>query len=448
MNSTFLQSLENCVGSANIIVDAKQLSFWSRDCYWYSPVLKPELDNNKAEVIVSPTTMAQLCEVIGLAVQHRVPITPKGAGTGNYGQGVPMQGGLMLSMVKLDKILDISPSAAKVQAGVKLIDIEKAARAIGAEMRFYPSTLISSTAAGFIAGGAGGIGSLKWGTVWDEGNILGATIMTAEETPRVIEVSSYAEMMGVIHNCGLTCVIADLTYALAPAQVWQQHAIAFDTFEDAVLFGKHLAFDAPFECRLISTHEATITPFFKQLVKLGATPAGKATVLLIAAADQATVAAAAAKQGGVITWHGAHEDYLKVGKIQLSDFSYNHTTLWAMKADENWTYMQDVFSADKVIEQYQTRKAHYGDAVLTHIEWLKWGGWITPAGLSLVYFKDKQQLWDVMNYCESLGMWVANAHTHKLDEDVRWNGQPILDAKRMWDPHNLLNPGHMKAATA
>lgn len=445
MNSTLLQALERCVGPANITTDAKQLSFWSRDCYWYSPVLKPELDQNVAEVIVSPTTLDQLREVIALAVQHRVPITPKGAGTGNYGQGVPMHGGLLLSTVKLDQIVEITPQAAKVQAGVKLIDLEKAARAIGAEMRFYPSTLISSTAAGFVTGGAGGIGSLKWGTVWDEGNILGATIITAEETPRVIEVSSQAEMMGVIHNCGLTCIVAEITYALAPAQHWEQHALAFDTFEDAVLFGKHLAFEAPFECRLISTHEASITPFFRQLVKQGITPEGKAAVLLIAAADAAHVAAIAAQFNGTPTWHGSHEDYLRIGKLQMSDFSFNHATLWAMKADEKWTYLQDIFSADKVIEQYQTRKAHAGNSVLTHIEWLKWGGYITPAGLSLVYFENKQKLWDLMSYCESIGMWVANAHTHKLDEDVRWNGQPVLDAKRMWDPHNLLNPGHMNA---
>jgi FAD/FMN-containing dehydrogenase len=282
--------------------------------------------------------------------------------------------------------------------------------------------------------------------VWDEGNILGATIVTAEEKPRVIRVNSYTEMMGVIHNCGLTCIIAELTFALAPAQRWEQHSIAFNSFEEAVLFGKHLAFDAPFECRLISTHEASITPFFKQLVKLGATPPGKAVVLLIAAGNVEMVKAASGKYNGVLTWHNAHEDYLKTGKIQLSDFSYNHTTLWAMKADERWTYLQDVFSADKVIEQYRTRKAQFGDSIRTHIEWLKWGGAITPAGLSLVYFKDKHHLWELMRYCESIGMWVANAHSHKLDEDVRWNGQPILDAKRMWDPHNLLNPGHMNMA--
>ena len=446
MDISLIQALKAQVGAANVATEFAQLSSLSRDCYWYSPVLKPELDDKVADVIVSPTTLEQLCVVLALAVRYRVPVTPKGAGTGNYGQGVPMQGGILLSTLKLDKILSLTPEAAHVQAGAKLIDVELRARAIGAEMRFYPSTVLTSTAAGFIAGGAGGIGSLRWGTVWDEGNILGATLVTVEAQPRVLRVNSHADMLGVIHSCGLTCFIAEVIFALAPAQRWEQHALAFDSFDDAVRFGRHVAFDAPFEARLISTHEAGITPFFKQLVRVGATPAGKAAVLLEAAAGVPEVTDAAARHAGIATWHGSHETYHKSSTPQLSNYSYNHTTLWAMQADDRWTYLQDAFSADKVLDQHHARKAVYGDSVLTHLEWLRWGGHITPAGLSLVRFEDKQQLWDLIAYCESQGMWVANPHTHKLDEDVRWNGQPILDAKRMWDPHMLLNPGHMKAS--
>jgi FAD/FMN-containing dehydrogenase len=411
-------------------------------------VLKPQLDGKVADVIVSPTTIEQLCAVLALAVKHRVPVTPKGAGTGNYGQGVPIHGGILLSMLKLDKILEITPYFARVQAGVKLIDVELRARTMGSEMRFYPSTVLTSTAAGFIAGGAGGIGSLRWGTVWDEGNITSVSLVTVEAQPRVIRVDTHADMLGVIHNCGLTCIIAELTYALAPAQPWEQFALAFDGFDDAVRYGMHLALDTPFESRLISTHEPGITPFFKQLVRIGATPAGKAAVLLEAAADKATVSAVAAAHNGAVAWHGPHETYHKSSVPQLSNFSYNHTTLWAMQADPGWTYIQNAFDADKVLEQHHALKARYGDRTLTHIEWLKWGGVITPAGLNLVRFESREQLWELMAFCDSIGAWVANAHSHKLDDDVRWNGQPVLDAKRRWDPHNLLNPGHLTGQTA
>jgi hypothetical protein len=67
-----------------------------------------------------------------------------------------------------------------------------------------------------------------------------------------------------------------------------------------------------------------------------------------------------------------------------------------------------------------------------------------PQGLSIVRFRSQEQLWELIEFCESIGIWVANPHTHYLDEDVRWNGQPILDAKARWDPHGLLNPGHLR----
>lgn len=83
--------------------------------------------------------------------------------------------------------------------------------------------------------------------------------------------------------------------------------------------------------------------------------------------------------------------------------------------------------------------------MLTHIEFTIFRGRLVPSGLSIVRYRSKEHLWELIDYCESIGMIVANPHTHYLDEDVRWNGQPILDAKAEWDPHGLLNPGHLRS---
>lgn len=443
IDSNLLTDLQQIVGPDNVVDDLKKLNDLSRDCYWYSPVLRPELDGMAADCIVSPATLEELCAVIAAAVRTSTPITCRGAGTGNYGQGVPMHGGILLSTVRLDRILSLDAEKAHVQAGTRLIEIERRARAIGAEMRFYPSTIITSTAAGFIAGGAGGPGSIMHGTVWDEGNILGATIVTAESTPRIIQATTYAGMRSIIHSCGLTCIIADVTFALTPAVAWQQHILAFEDFDVALTFSAALARDTKVKSRLLSLHEWPIPSYFVQLVKNGAAPDGKHLLLIEAEMSLDEVTRRATSAGATVTWHQPHADYHKTGKLKLSDFSYNHTTLWAMKADENLTYLQDAFDISRLTEQHHARKAIYGDDVLTHIEFLKWGGVMTPGGLSLVRFKSKDQLWKLIADCETLGMWVANPHTHKLDEDVRWNGQPILDGKAMWDPKGLLNPGHM-----
>ncbi|MEZ4861884.1 MAG: FAD-binding oxidoreductase [Caldilineaceae bacterium] len=439
-----LDALTAIVGAEYVVTGAAACRQGSGDCYWYSPVLKPLLENKAADVIVHPGTVDELIAVVALAARERVPLILRGAGTGNYGQGVPMQGGILLNTKRLDRILELTPAAAKVETGILLKTVEQQARAIGAELRFFPSTLLTATAGGFLAGGSGGVGSITWGTLWDPGNVLGATVVTVEAQPQVIQVSDYQALQGVIHNCGLTCVIVDLTLALAPAQPWEQYALAFADIEAALRFAQALAYDEHVPKRLITALEWPLPSYFPLLVRAGASVEGKAQLLLQVVLDPAAMRARAEAAGGAVTWHGPHADYLRRG-LWLVDYTWNHTTLWAMKADPTLTYLQDAFDPERLFEQVRLRKARYGAGVLEHVEFMQARGRIVPQGLSVVRHHSKAQLWELIAYCEEIGMRIANPHTHYLDEDSRWNGQPILDAKAAWDPHNLLNPGHLRA---
>lgn len=447
ITEAIVDAFSTVVGANHVITDETQLNNNSRDCYWYSPVLKPQLDEKTGDLIVRPGTVDELVDVIRVAHQHQLPITMRGAATGNYGQSVPLHGGLVLSTKRLDRIIELTPDHARVETGTLLITMEKAARKIGAELRFYPSTLMTATAGGFLAGGSGGVGSITWGTLWDPGNVLAATVVTVEAEPRVLTITDAEELKGVIHNCGLSCIIADLTLALAPAQPWSQYVVSFPTFDDALRSGQALAHDETLPKRLLTLLEWPIPSFFRQLVRVDASPEGRAQMLLMTTAGQEEVQQRVNANGGILHWSSAPEEYLN-GALLLSDFSWNHTTLWAMKADSRWTYLQDQFDPDRLFEQLKLRKAKYGDDVLEHIEFMIFQGRMYPQGLSLVRFHSKEQLWELMAYCEEIGIWNANPHTHYLDEDVRWNGQPLLDAKAAWDPAGLLNPGHLKRVNA
>lgn len=442
LSTTTISALQAIVGAEYVITDERQLRHGSRDCYWFSPVLKPQLDDKIADVIVRPGSVDEMAAVISLAVRARIPITMRGAGTGNYGQGIPLQGGILLNTRRLDQILELTPEFTRVQAGVILNDMEQRARSVGAELRMYPSTLLTATAGGFLAGGAGGIGSVTWGTVWDEGNILGTTVMTVEEEPRLLTINDVDGLQGVIHSCGLTCVIVDLTFALASAMPWSQYVVAFDDFETALRFGEELAYDDGVTKRLISVLDWPIPTYFRQLVRDGACPEGKAILLLHLVAEANALAERATPAGGRVTWSSPPEHYQRRG-WQLSDFSWNHTTMWAIKADDRLTYLQDQFDPERVYEQLAARRSRYGADLIEHIEFMKFRGRMYPQGLTIVNYRAPQQITELIAYCESIGIWVANPHTHRLDEDVRWNGQPILDAKARWDPHGLLNPGHL-----
>jgi FAD/FMN-containing dehydrogenase len=438
-----LADLRTIVGDSNVITNPNTLRHGSRDFYWFSPILKRQLDDKAAEVIVRPQSVEALKEIIALAVREQIPITPQGAATGNYGQGIPLHGGILLSTKGLKEILTLTPEAIQVQAGVIMSNMEREARNIGAELRFFPSTLPTATAGGFLAGGSGGIGSITWGTLWDEGNVLRVTALTIEAEPQTLTLTTPEALRGVIHHCGLTCIITDLTLALAPAQPWQQYTIAFDTFEAALRFGEMLAYDEAIAKRLVTVVEWPLPSYFGQLINAGACPEGKALMLLHLTLPPDDLQTRAASVGGTITWHGPPETYLQNG-VQVSEFTWNHTTLWAIKADESLTYLQDSFNRDRVYEQLRQRKERFGDEVLEHIEFMKSAGEISPQGLTVVRFRSEERLNELIAYCESLGIRVSNPHTHYLDKDIRWNGQPILDAKARWDPHGILNPGHLQ----
>src|SRR5687768_12245132 len=77
----------------------------SRDHYWFSPILKAQLDPVTADIVVSPRTQEEVVNVLRAAYRHNVPITPRGAGTGNYGQSMPLAGGAMLNLMSLDRVV-------------------------------------------------------------------------------------------------------------------------------------------------------------------------------------------------------------------------------------------------------------------------------------------------------------------------------------------------------
>ena len=132
---------------------------------------------------------------------------------------------------------------------------------------------------------------------------------------------------------------------------------------------------------------------------------------------------------GQITWHDPDGIY-RPGKLMLTDFAWNHTTLWAIKADDRFTYLQDQFDPERVYDQLAERKARFGDEIVEHIEFMKFGGRLVPQGMTLVRYQSPEQLRELTEFCESIGIWTADPHTHFLDEDARWNGSPSWMPRR------------------
>lgn len=438
-----LAELTAIVGAEFVTVDARQLTSGSRDCYHFSPVLTPKLEGRSASAIVWPQSQQQLRDVIALAVRHRVPLVPRGAGTGNYGQGVPLQGGLLVNTKGLNRIMELTPEYARVEAGVVLYDIEKAAAPLGAELRIFPSTVPTSSSGGFITGGSGGVGSIEWGMLWEADNVRAATIYTMEAQPRRIEMPR-ADLEGVLHNCGLTAVVADVTFALAPRTRWHQYVLSFPDLDLALSAAQSLAGSSALRRRLVTAFEWPLPSFFKPLVRRGACREGAAAVFLYADADPAVVETLAGELGGTVTFHEPPGDGIARG-TQIYDYTWNHTTQWAMKADPSMTYLQDRFDNDRLHQQIAERKARFPGELIEHVEFTRSAGQVAAAGLTVVRYRSAERLQEIMAFSEAIGIRISNPHTYFLDDDRRWYGEAFLRAKARWDPLGLLNPGHLHA---
>src|ERR1039457_1981302 len=154
--------------AARVLTAPAVLDRLSHDFYWYSPVLRPKLASKTADVAVQPGSVKEVMAVLSYAGRREVPVTVRGAGTGNYGQCVPLEGGIVLDLSLMDKLEEITPDGVAVcQPGLRLGVLETEARKKGWELRIYPSTLVKASVGGFLAGGSGGIGSVTHGGLRD-----------------------------------------------------------------------------------------------------------------------------------------------------------------------------------------------------------------------------------------------------------------------------------------
>src|SRR5580698_3532265 len=174
--------------SARVLTAPAVLDRLSHDFYWYSPVLRPRLADKCADVAVQPVSVDEILAVLRFAGEHEVPVTVRGAGTGNYGQCVPLEGGIVLDLSLMDKLEEITADGVAVcQPGLRLGQLETEARKKGWELRMYPSTLVKASVGGFLAGGSGGIGSVTHGGLRDFDTVRAFEVVTMEDEPRVVK---------------------------------------------------------------------------------------------------------------------------------------------------------------------------------------------------------------------------------------------------------------------
>jgi FAD/FMN-containing dehydrogenase len=427
---------------ARVLTAPAVLDRLSHDFYWYSPILRGKLAAKRCDVAVQPIDVDEVLAVLRFAGHHEIPVTARGAGTGNYGQCVPLEGGIVLDLSLMDKLEEItSDGVAVCQPGLRLAVLEREARKMGWELRMYPSTLAKASVGGFLGGGSGGIGSITYGQLRDFDNVRAFEVVTMEDPPRVV-LHEGAAVHEILHAWGTNGILTRIWFALGPAVEWTQCTAAFDTYMDAFRFTQSIAVDGAWTKRLATVFEWPIPSFFTPVKQV--TREGKTLVLIMIASSQLErLRAEAEAAGGEMTFAGKFDGPRT--QPLLSDYTWNHTTLWAMKADPAYTYLQCGFSPAMCEEQFRLLRERYGNEILFHIEFMKNGeGVVIPGAIPVVRFTTEERLNDMIAYCRSIGVFVANPHVNYLEDAGRFRADNVqLRAKERYDPRGLLNPGKM-----
>ncbi|MDH3660294.1 MAG: FAD-binding oxidoreductase [Alphaproteobacteria bacterium] len=428
-----------------VISDLERRRQKSRDFYWYSPVLKRQLDHVVADLVVEAKSEADVVKVLATCHAHDAPVTVRGGGSGNYGQAMPLKGGVVLDLSKMDRIKAIEPGRVRVEAGARLARIDQACQVdSGQELRFHPSTQKMGTIGGFVAGGSSGIGSITYGLLRDPGNILMTRVVTMEAEPRVLELKG-RDIQKVNHAYGTNGVITELEMPLAPAYDWVDVIVGFDDFMEAVRFADALAREDGILKKLITPLAAPIGERYFRPLK-SRIPEGQSLVLLMIAEIAMTdFRDFLGDWPGTILLERAAADP-KRKSLPIFELSWNHTTLHALKIDPAITYLQVLYPPGEHLERVQHMHETFGEEVLSHLEFVRFGGEVACFGLPIVKFTGEQRLDEIIRYHEDHGCPVFNPHAYTLEEGgMKAIDRTQLAFKRDADPQGLLNPGKMLA---
>jgi len=451
MTTSTHTALENVIEQTSVldwVTNNVQLRRLSKDFSWFSPVLKDELEACQAEAAVRPRSVEELSTVISHCVKEQIALTVRGGGSGNYGQAVPLKGGVIIDMSRLNALLHLRNGIAQAQAGIRLMELEKATHPMGYELRCMPSTFRMATLGGFLCGGFGGVGSINYGPLGANGTVLGIRIMTIEEEPRILELDA-EQARHIAHAYGTNGIVLDIRMALAPAQSWTEQLVTFPSQKQALDFAFEIAHSPGINKRELAYFEPGVLRFFTP-INGEASETDHAVILSADLQSLPTVGALRETHGGTLRiQQGA--DISTHYANSLIEYCWNHTTLHALSYDSAQTYLQLMFPVGKERQAIDLMTKEFGTEVMQHIEFLRGDdGNIFLAGLPIVKFTTKERLADIIARHRELGIQVNDPHTYELEMGKHAGNFDLdmLEIKRSNDPKGLLNPGKMKSFDA
>ena len=454
MEKKLISQLEKIVGQEAVLTSKEDLSAYSYDgtATW----------THMPDVVVLPTTAEQVSEILKLANDNRIPVTPRGAGTNVSGGSIPIKGGIVLCTTRMNKILEINKTnlTAIVEPGVVLQDFNIALAKQGLFYPPDPQSFLGCTIGGTVAENAGGPYCVKYGVT--KQYVLGLEVVLANGYimklggVTVKNRTGYELMMLFTGSEGTLGVITKITLRLIPMPPANRTMMA--VFDDMAIGGQAVSniLASGVVPAKIEFVDNFILRRIEEMMSMGLPTDAQALLLIMADGSPAAVETEAEQIVDILKKSGAKE--VKVAKDAdeaamywkmrsagfAATFSAAHTVLAedvAVPRDKLAEFIDKLQEISKRTGFFISYLGHAGD------------GNLHPAIFTDIRNKEEfaraqQAMEEIFEAALSLGGVLSGEHGIGLEKQRLLSRamDPValnlmIKIKAILDPNNILNPG-------
>jgi len=233
LSQKIIAELTEALGKENVLTEKEELACYSFDATADMPQAMPD-------VFVTPTCTEEVQKVVEIASKHRIPVYTRGSGTNLSGGTIPLKNGIVMGMVRMDKILEVDAEnlTAVVQPGVIIQDLNDEVGKHGLIYPPDPGTVTTATMGGSVAECSGGLRGLKYGVTKDY--VMGLEVVLANGKvmrcggKTVKNVTAYDMVKLFVGSEGTLGIITEIIVKLIPAPETRKSFLAsFKSLEDA-----------------------------------------------------------------------------------------------------------------------------------------------------------------------------------------------------------------------
>jgi len=450
-----IQQLEKIIGQEKVLTSLEDRVVYAYDA-------SAPADDQLPLCIVTPDTRDEVAAIVSFANEHKIPIVPRGAGTGLAGSSVPIPGSIVLLMNRMDRILEIDKEnlTALVEPGVITAALANAVSELGLFYPPDPGSMAVSTIGGNIAVNSGGLRGLKYGVTRDFVMGLEVVLPTGEilETGGKCkkDVAGYQLSSLFVGSEGTLGIITQALLRLLPLPEEQRTAVAyFDDIQSAAQVVAEIISNRIIPVTLELLDNVSIQ-CVEEYAKLGLPITAGAMLLIEVDGPTSQVNEEIQQIAEICRQNGAAQIEVAKDKAQADELKKaRRATLAALARRKPTTILEDVTvprsmvpamvqKIREIAEDHQITMAIFGHAG---------DGNLHPTALTDV--RDQAEMErveaafeEIFQHALLLEGTITGEHgvglkkRHVLPKQVGAVGmQTLRGIKQTLDPNNILNPG-------